>query len=47
MDLERYIDGLQFFLGSIRSSIRREETVDDVMDELKFAIKRNFDIDLS
>ena len=42
-----YIDGLQFFLGSIRSSVRREETVDDVMDELKFAIKRNFDIDLS
>ena len=42
-----YIDGLQFFLGSIRSSVRREETVDDVMDELKFAIKRNFDIDFS
>ena len=42
-----YIDGLQFFLNSLRSSVRREETVDDVMDELKFAIKRNFDIDLS
>ena len=44
---EGYIDGLQFFSDSLRSSVRRGKTVDDVMRQLKRSIKRNFDIDLS
>lgn len=44
---EGYIDGLQFFSDSLRSSVRRGKTVDDVMRQLKRSIKRNFDINLS
>lgn len=44
---EGYIDGLRFFSDSLRSSVRRGKTVDDVMRQLKRSIKRNFDIDLS
>ena len=44
---EGYIDGLQFFSDSLRSSVRRGKTVDDVMRQLKRSIKRNFDIDFS
>ena len=44
---EGYIDGLRFFADSLRSSVRRGKTVDDVMRRLKRSIKRNFGIDLS
>lgn len=41
-----YIDGLQFFLNSLSSSVCRGK-VGDVIAQLKCAIKRNFDIHLS